>query len=136
MKKNGSHETKTCSQGKYCKADNPEQPLDQFASPRRVRPVARCQTCRDYLNGIKRRSRRAQRNGDKPEGRLNGYGPLPPRVFSLAHHHYLVAPPAGHELRTSWDETATLKLLTAPDGRVVARRHADLQPGEISFVLR
>jgi hypothetical protein len=75
----------------------------------------------------------------RSEGRLNGgYGKPVKRVFKLAPHHYLVpAPWSGKYVSDPGleDRIFGFKLFRAPDGSLVARKHDDLRPGEVSLVL-
>lgn len=67
-----------------------------------------------------------------------GYGKQPKRTFQLAPHHYLVPAPWNGKYVSDPDREQRIfgfKLLRAPDGRPVARRHDDLRPGEVSLVL-
>jgi hypothetical protein len=64
-----------------------------------------------------------------------GYGKPPRRVFVLAPHHYLLPAPFLDRYNSDPYFDVGLKPLRAPDGRLVARRHGDLKPGEVSLVL-
>lgn len=54
--------------------------------------------------------------------------------FRLPHHHYLVGDPTPGGLIPDPGE-GHFRVMRAPDGRKVARKHGDLKPREVSYVL-
>lgn len=58
----------------------------------------------------------------------------PRRLFVLAPHHYLVGDPPPGGLIPDPGE-GQFRILRSPDGRRVARKHEDLGPDEVSYVL-
>jgi hypothetical protein len=70
---------------------------------------------------------------------LDGYTGQPPvTVFTLAPHHRALKIKGNSPLTAAAEarQDNGLRLLRDPNGRPVCRTHADLQPGEVSLVLR
>jgi len=73
---------------------------------------------------------------DNP-GRHGYAGDVRRPPFTLAPHHYALHVSAWHPLgRYQEERTEGFKLLRDPQGNPIARRHADLRPGEVSLPLR
>lgn len=119
---------------KFCRHKGQPQLLAEFktAAGRRTKWCRTCRQASAERNLISRKN--------KPRPAPGGYNGQPPaRRFQLAHHHYLLNINPWHKFGLAYaalhEDESKFKLLRAPDGRPVARRHADLKPGEVSLVL-
>jgi hypothetical protein len=109
----------TCKRGKRCIAGNPDQPEDEFI--RNDGGLSKtCQSCREkFFN------------------KTHSFGydktPHPKRIIVLApHQEFASRDPA---FASTFDPVYGLKLMRGKDGQPIVRKHSDLKPGEVSWVL-